>query len=105
MRKFRKISLKKALKYFLISLIVCNGSAIIMRCINIFLGINTPGLWYYIVPANMVSIAMMILMLVANKDKIFKKPIKKKVPRKNKTHRKRKSTDNKPKREFERKVS
>ncbi len=106
--KIKTLNCKRIFRYILISLILCNMSAIMIRFINIFLGINTPSLDYYFLIANSFVIPLAIFIVLANKERIIKKPVKRKVANnKQKAHKKstsRVSTSSSQK-EYRRKVS
>lgn len=59
------------------SFIICYASAIVLRVINAFLGANTPDFWWYFIPASLVALGLSALMVLANADKVFRKPTKK----------------------------
>lgn len=100
-----KRSSKKVLKYTAMSFIICYGSAIILRIINAFLGTNTPDFCWYSIPATIAGCVLSILMIFANSDKIFRKPVKKKAVTKQNVRRKSTPAVSTPEREYRRKVS
>ncbi len=103
--KMVKRSSKKILKYTAMSFIICYASAVVLRVINAFLGANTPDFWWYFVPATLVALALSGLMVLANFDKVFRKPTKKKAVAKQKVRRKSAPAVSTPEREYRRKVS
>ena len=103
--KIIKRSLKKILKYTAMSFIICYASAIVLRVINAFLGANTPDFWWYFIPASLVALGLSALMVLANADKVFRKPTKKKAVAKQKVRRKIAPAVSTPEREYRRKVS
>ena len=103
--KMVKRSSKKILKYTAMSFIICYASAVVLRVMNAFLGANTPDFWWYFVPATLVALALSGLMVLANFDKVFRKPTKKKAVAKQKVHRKSAPAVSTPEREYRRKVS
>lgn len=103
--KMVKRSSKKILKYTAMSFIICYASAVVLRVMNAFLGANTPDFWWYFVPATLVALALSGLMVLANFDKVFRKPTKKKAVAKRKVRRKSAPAVSTPEREYRRKVS
>ena len=103
--KMVKRSSKKILKYTAMSFIICYASAIVLRVMNAFLGANTPDFWWYFVPATFVAFGLSVLMVLANFDKVFRKPTKKKAVAKQKVRRKSAPAVSTPEREYRRKVS
>lgn len=103
--KMVKRSSKKILKYIAMSFIICYASAVVLRVMNAFLGANTPDFWWYFVPATLVALALSGLMVLANFDKVFRKPTKKKAVAKQKVRRKSAPAVSTPEREYRRKVS
>lgn len=103
--KMVKRSSKKILKYTAMSFIICYASAVVLRVMNAFLGANTPDFWWYFVPATLVALALSGLMVLANFDKVFRKPTKKKAVAKQKVRRKSAPAVSTPEREYRRKVS
>lgn len=103
--KMVKRSSKKILKYTAMSFIICYASAVVLRVMNVFLGANTPDFWWYFVPATLVALALSGLMVLANFDKVFRKPTKKKAVAKQKVRRKSAPAVSTPEREYRRKVS
>lgn len=103
--KMIKRSCKKILKYTAMSFIICYFSAVVLRVINSFLGTNTPGFWWYFLPASLVAGVLSVLMVLANVDKVFRKPTKKKAVAKQKVRRKSAPAVSTPEREYRRKVS
>lgn len=103
--KMVKRSSKKILKYTVMSFIICYASAVVLRVMNAFLGANTPDFWWYFVPATLVALALSGLMVLANFDKVFRKPTKKKAVAKQKVRRKSAPAVSTPEREYRRKVS
>ena len=103
--KMVKRSSKKILKYTAMSFIICYASAVVLRVMNALLGANTPDFWWYFVPATLVALALSGLMVLANFDKVFRKPTKKKAVAKQKVRRKSAPAVSTPEREYRRKVS
>lgn len=103
--KMVKRSSKKILKYTAMSFIISYASAVVLRVMNAFLGANTPDFWWYFVPATLVALALSGLMVLANFDKVFRKPTKKKAVAKQKVRRKSAPAVSTPEREYRRKVS
>ena len=103
--KMVRRSSKKILKYTAMSFIICYASAVVLRVMNAFLGANTPDFWWYFVPATLVALALSGLMVLANFDKVFRKPTKKKAVAKQKVRRKSAPAVSTPEREYRRKVS
>ena len=96
---------KKMFKYTAMAFILSYGSAIIVRLINAFLDINTPDFWWYLVPATLVGMGLSFFMILANSDKIFRKPVKKKAVSKQNVRKKSTPAVSTPEREYRRKVS
>ena len=103
--KQMKRKAKKIFKYMAMSLIICYGSAVVLRLINAFLGINTPDFWWYALPATIAAGFLSLFMVFANIDKIRRTPVKKKVVSKQKVRRKSTPAVSTPEREYRRKVS
>lgn len=107
--KRAKFISKRILRYCIISFTVCIGSAVVLRLINAFLGINTPSIGWYIIPASLVGLVLTMFMTVLNYQKVFKKPTKKKsvtkANTKQKVRKKSSPAVSTPEREYRRKVS